>query len=128
MDLTIQSVQYIKKLLYNRYISSFKIKHLLSHTSGLPDLRDIRNNRDFYLTAKDLGNFAPLKQVDKLNFQPGEKFSYSNPAYNGLALIIEKVTGKPWQNFIVTLCAETRNGGKTVFKSIDRTLFKNQCF
>jgi len=77
-----------------------KIKHLLSHTSGLPDVRKVSENEAFYLTAKDLENFEPLKRVTSLNFEPGEKFEYSNPAYNGLALIIEKVTGEKWQSFI----------------------------
>ncbi|MFY0630409.1 MAG: beta-lactamase family protein [Flavobacteriaceae bacterium] len=77
-----------------------KIKHLLSHASGLPDLRKVSDNYEFYLTAKDTANFEPLKRADSLNFQPGERFQYSNPAYNGLALIIEKITKKPWQEFI----------------------------
>jgi len=76
------------------------IKHLLSHSSGLPDLRPVRSQQKFYLTAKDAENFAPLKATKKLNFQPGERFQYSNPAYNGLALIIEKVAEQPWQDFI----------------------------
>jgi CubicO group peptidase (beta-lactamase class C family) len=79
---------------------SVRIKHLLSHTSGLPDNRDIENNFDFFLTAKDEENFAPVKKADSLNFMPGERFEYSNPAFNGLALIIEKVTGQKWQKFI----------------------------
>ncbi len=78
-----------------------KIKHLLSHTSGLPDNRKIDENIEFYLTAKDRGNFASLKLADSLEFQPGEKFKYSNPAYNGLALIIEKLTKDKWQKFII---------------------------
>ena len=85
----------------NRDIAEkLKIKHLLSHTSGLPDNRDVDNNFDFFLSAKDEENFAPVKQADTLNFEPGERFEYSNPAFNGLALIIEKVTGQPWQKFI----------------------------
>lgn len=79
---------------------SVKIKHLLSHTSGLPDLRDVGANKNFYLTAKDKENFAPLKKTTALNFTQGSQFQYSNPAYNGLALIIEKVTKQSWQNFI----------------------------
>ncbi len=66
-----------------------QIKHLLSHSSGLPDNRKVDENIEFYLTAKDTENFAPLKLADSLNFQPGEKYEYSNPAFNGLALIIE---------------------------------------
>ncbi len=76
------------------------IKHLLSHTSGLPDLRNVRDNEEFFLTAKDKANFEPLKRTETLNFESGAKFQYSNPAYNGLALIIEKVTNQTWQDFI----------------------------
>lgn len=83
-------------------IKDIKIKHLLSHTSGLPDLREVSNNRTFFLSAKDKENFAPLKHVSKLNSRPGSQFEYSNPAYNGLALIIEKVSGQKWQDFIAS--------------------------
>jgi CubicO group peptidase (beta-lactamase class C family) len=76
------------------------IKHLLSHTSGLPDSRNVKDNVEYYLTAKDEENFEPLKHTEGLNFKPGAKFQYSNPAYNGLALIIEKLSNQPWQNFI----------------------------
>ena len=81
-------------------IKDVKIKHLLSHNSGIPDVRNVRNNIDFYMTAKDEGNFAPLKQIDSLHFSPGENYRYSNPAYNGLALIIEKVAKMRWQDFV----------------------------
>lgn len=77
-----------------------KLYHLLTHTSGLPDLRRVKEDSVFYLTAKDEENWEPIKQTDSLLFEPGEKFSYSNPAFNALALIIEKVTGLPWQNYI----------------------------
>ncbi|WP_299247548.1 serine hydrolase domain-containing protein [uncultured Aquimarina sp.] len=78
-----------------------KIKHLLSHTSGLPDLRNVRENIEFFITAKDTANFEPIKRADSLVFEPGEKFMYSNPSYNGLALIIEQVAKQKWQQFII---------------------------
>jgi CubicO group peptidase (beta-lactamase class C family) len=77
-----------------------KLYHLLTHTSGIPDSRPVKEQHDFYLTAKDEENFAPLKQTDTLQFEPGTKYKYSNPAFNGLALIIEKVAGKKWQDYI----------------------------
>jgi CubicO group peptidase (beta-lactamase class C family) len=77
-----------------------RIYHLLTHTSGLPDSRKIVEDSVFYLTAKDEENFAPIKQTVTLNFEPGEKYEYSNPAFNGLALIIEKVTGRKWQDYV----------------------------
>ncbi len=77
-----------------------RIKHLLSHTSGLPDIRDNYGDSIFYLTANDIENFEPLKRLKALNFEPGEKYEYSNPAFNGLALIIEQVAELKWQEYI----------------------------
>jgi CubicO group peptidase (beta-lactamase class C family) len=77
-----------------------KLYHLLTHTSGIPDSRKVKEEHVFYLTAKDEENFAPLKQTDSLEFEPGTKYKYSNPAFNGLALIIEKVTQGKWQEYI----------------------------
>ena len=77
-----------------------KLYHLLTHTSGLPDSRLVNKEHDFYLTAKDEENFAPLKQTDSLEFEPGTQYKYSNPAFNGLALIIEKITHQKWQDYI----------------------------
>lgn len=85
----------------NREIAqAVKLYHLLTHTSGLPDNRKVKEENDFYLTAKDEENFAPIKQTDSLQFTPGTRYRYSNPAFNGLALIIEKVTGRKWQDYI----------------------------
>ena len=81
-------------------IQDVKIKHLLAHNSGLPDARNVSANSNFYMTAKDKENFEPLKGINSLNFEPGARFEYSNPAFNGLALIIEKITGNSWQTFI----------------------------
>ncbi len=91
------------------YFSEFKhqeiadkvtLRHLLTHTSGLPDMRRIVEDSVFYLTAKDEENWAPILQADSLLFEPGENYEYSNPAFNALALIIEKVSGSVWQEFI----------------------------
>jgi len=77
-----------------------KLYNLLTHTSGLPDIRKIEEDSVFFLIAKDEENWAPIKQADSLEFEPGERFHYSNPAFNALALIIEKVSGMKWQDYI----------------------------
>jgi len=93
----------------SKYFSEFKnkdiaekilIKHLLTHTSGLPDIRKVSEEHDFYLVAKDAENWAPIMQADSLLFEPGSQYEYSNPAFNALALIIEQVSGIKWQDFI----------------------------
>ncbi len=77
-----------------------KIKHLLTHTSGLPDNRNVSADSVFYLTANDAQNWYPVTQTDTLEFEPGTRYNYSNPAFNALALIIEKVSGQKWQTFV----------------------------
>jgi len=79
-----------------------KIKHLLTHTSGLPDNRNAYddNRREFFLTADDAQNWQPVTQADSLVFEPGTQYEYSNPGYNALALIVEKVTGQNWRRFV----------------------------
>jgi len=76
------------------------LMHLLTHTSGLPDNRRVSENPEFFLTAKDSENWAPVMQTENLVFEPGTSYEYSNPAFNGLALIIEQVSGQKWQDFI----------------------------
>lgn len=93
-------LKYFPNFKDSNLVKNIKIKHLLSHTSGLPDNRPIEKDSVFFLTANDEQNFAPLLKNDSLLFQPGERFEYSNPAFNGLALIIEKVSGQKWQQFI----------------------------
>jgi len=77
-----------------------KIKHLLTHTSGLPDNRPVSADSVFYLSANDEQNWYPVTQTDTLEFEPGTDYHYSNPAFNALALIIEQVSGQKWQDFI----------------------------
>lgn len=84
----------------NTLVENIKIKHLLSHSSGLPDIRNVSNNPEFYLDADDAQNFEPIKLAKRLNFEPGSKFQYSNPAFNGLAIIIEQVSQMKWQDYI----------------------------
>ena len=78
-----------------------KILHLLTHSSGLPDIRFPYQDSVFYLTAKDAENWAPILKAEKLNFEPGTKYEYSNPAFNALALIIEQVSGQRWQQYVL---------------------------
>ena len=77
-----------------------KIKHLITHTSGLKDNRETKTDSLFYLTAKDAENWYPTTQAKHLVFEPGTRFEYSNPAYNALALIIEDVSGMKWQDYV----------------------------
>ncbi len=73
-----------------------KIKHLLSHTSGLvreaPGYDNFKHQSDLSIikSAYDL----------PLNFPTGEKYQYCNLGYYMLAEIITQVSGMPWQDYI----------------------------
>ncbi|MGV8814946.1 MAG: serine hydrolase domain-containing protein [Gelidibacter sp.] len=92
--------KYFPNLKNKAIAEKVKIKHLLTHTSGLEDNRQTKTDSLFYLTAKDAENWYPTTQAEHLNFEPGTRYEYSNPAYNALALIIEEVTGMKWQNYV----------------------------
>ena len=77
-----------------------KLYHLLTHSSGLPDNRRIKQDSVFFLTADDEQNWAPILQNDSFHFDPGTRYEYSNPAFNALALIIQQVSGFKWQDYI----------------------------
>jgi CubicO group peptidase (beta-lactamase class C family) len=94
-------LKYFPAFVNKTIATKVKIKHLLTHTSGLPDNREVSSDSVFYLYAKDAENWAPVMKAQKLNFEPGSKYEYSNPAFNALALIVEQVSGMKWQEFIV---------------------------
>ena len=72
------------------------VRHLLTHTSGMTDYPpDFDLRRDY--TEDEL--FQRIKTIP-LAFQPGEKWSYSNLAYVMLGILIRKVSGKFYGDFL----------------------------
>ncbi len=68
-----------------------KVRHLLTHTSGISNaLYQHLNMRRDYTEDELVQQIAALP----LDFQPGEKWSYSNPGYVMLGVLVHKVTGK----------------------------------
>jgi CubicO group peptidase (beta-lactamase class C family) len=59
------------------------LRHLLSHTGGIPD----------FISYEQAGQ-QPLES------EPGERVSYSNVGYQMLGMIIEKVSGKKYETYI----------------------------
>ncbi len=81
------------------FFERIKIKHLLSQCSGLPDDRP-RDDRNFVLTATDMQSIEFFKELDKLNFEPGTNYEYQNPTFQLCYAIIEKVTGKSFEEYM----------------------------
>ncbi|HUG83751.1 MAG TPA: serine hydrolase domain-containing protein [Euzebya sp.] len=76
------------------------VRHLLAHTSGIPDYQrvagftdDQRRDRDRRWTAAELIDLIDDRALD---FAPGSRFSYSNTNYTLLGQVVETVPGTPW--------------------------------
>jgi CubicO group peptidase (beta-lactamase class C family) len=76
------------------------VYHLLTHTSGIPNFTgfpDYKAQEPFPTTTEKLVARFRDKPLD---FQPGEKWSYSNSGYVLLGYLIEKAGGETYQKFL----------------------------
>lgn len=107
-----------RKLNYDDSVSKYleipykgiTIRHLLTHTSGLPDYQEIMDK--YWDKTKVAGNPHCIDYLNKYappkRFEPGEKYEYSNTGYLLLASIAEKASGKDF----IALCR------KWIFKKL----------
>lgn len=83
---------------------SIKIKHLITHSTGLPDIPFF----EFETSDEEMWN--KLIKKDR-HFQLGNKFEYNQTNYWILAKIIEKITGSTFENYILNnQFADIKNG------------------
>jgi len=92
--------KYLPSIKNKELAKKIKIKHLLTHTSGLKDLPSSPTDSLFSLSMNDEQNFELVKYANKVAFEPGNNFHYSDQAFSALILIIEKVSKTTWQKFI----------------------------
>jgi D-alanyl-D-alanine carboxypeptidase len=80
--------------------SKVKIRHLLSHTGGTGDIfgPEFEAHR---LELKTLQDYVKLYGARDLQFEPGTKWEYSNYGFLLLGVLIEKVSGKSYYDFVV---------------------------
>ena len=78
-----------------------RVKHVLEHTSGFDDM----HFSEFYNTQDDPNislekalSINPKSRV--VRWRPGTRYSYSNPGYAVVGYIIEKVTGKSYEDYL----------------------------
>ncbi|MGH7250103.1 MAG: serine hydrolase domain-containing protein, partial [Minisyncoccia bacterium] len=77
-----------------------RISHLLSHTSGLGNYFNDKYNATPKDQLKTVDDFLGLVKEEKLAFEPGTKYQYSNTGFMVLGKIIELVTQKSYFDYI----------------------------
>ncbi|MDT3427536.1 CubicO group peptidase (beta-lactamase class C family) [Paenibacillus forsythiae] len=98
------------------------IHHLLTHSSGIGDYFDEEAMDDFeqlwekhpMYRLRRPGDFIPLIRELPMKFTPGGRFHYNNAGYIVLGLILERVAGMPFADYvesrILQPCRMTRSG------------------
>ena len=104
-----------------------KIKHLLSHTSGIADDADEEAGEDYSALFIDSPNYAIRECKDFLknfaykepNFKAGTAVRYNNCAFNLLGLAIEKLTGTSYRDYVTRHIFEACGMKNTKFCAMD---------
>ncbi len=118
------------------------VRHLLTHTSGIPDYFD---DDDWFIRIwkeekRVPGNDEILRFLRETKakpyFAPGEGLHYSNTGYNLLALLVERLSGVPYEEFLQknifepsgmssTRCCHIRRDGVPFEKYAQASVFED---
>ncbi|MGQ0703904.1 MAG: serine hydrolase domain-containing protein [Gemmatimonadales bacterium] len=78
------------------------IRHLLTHTSGIPDrytLHEVDGRPAGLVDHDNAEVMAIVARLRELNFAPGEDYLYSNTGYVIAATILERASGKSLESY-----------------------------
>jgi D-alanyl-D-alanine carboxypeptidase len=86
------------------YSTNITVRHLLTHTAGIPNPMPLRwihtpgehETFDYKTYFKEL-----FQKYNKIKKQPNEKFAYSNLGYVLLGILIEKVSGQSYTDYVI---------------------------
>lgn len=98
------------------FFKKITLRHLMSHTSGIPDARPRTNEawkkytattRTAFKNVADFKRFAAedettrfMEQLDYLDFEPGTAYDYQNPTFQLMLMIVEQVTGEKFDDWM----------------------------
>lgn len=88
------------------YGKSITVRNLLNHTSGLPDYEDLYSARypnvpdEKIPQIHDREVLRLLERETTPKFPAGSSWTYSNSGYVVLGLVVEKISGKPFGEFL----------------------------
>ena len=100
------------------------IHHLLTHTSGIPNITDFPDYPAFKATPSPPDQTVERFKDKPLDFKPGEKGSYSNSGYVVLGYIIEQASGQSYETFLQQYIFEPAQMKNTSYDHNDGSLAK----
>lgn len=104
------------------------VRHLLTHTSGIPNILNyIPHYMTFWDSCQVAGNsdlaYILSDKKPPLQFKPGKRFSYNNTGYVLLALIVEKISGKSFEEFVEEEIFQKIDMNNSIVYSVNRKCF-----
>ena len=84
----------------SRFGEGVHIRHLLTHTAGLPDYYDVMVQVAGVERPHTRHALDVFSRWGEPRFAPGERHEYSNPGYELLALIVERASGRSYADFL----------------------------
>jgi CubicO group peptidase (beta-lactamase class C family) len=87
---------------FPEYGRAITVRQLLTHTGGLPDYEDLMEGGP-WTEARQIQDdevLALLKRQSKPKFAAGTSWAYSNSGYVVLGLMVAKVSGVPFDEFL----------------------------
>ena len=76
------------------------VHHLLTHTSGIPSFTGMPDYPTKMMMPQSAKEMLARFKDRPLEFEPGERFNYSNSGYYLLGVIVERASGKSYERFL----------------------------
>ncbi len=104
------------------------VRQLLNHTSGIPDYFDESLMDEYEQLWANYPNYKIRTSADLIElfidkpmmYSPGDKFQYNNTGYVVLGLIIETITGKPFDEYLEEAVFKPAAMTNTGYYELDR--------
>ncbi len=115
IDLDKPTVEYLPYFrLDDKRAATITIRQMLSHTSGMPDVHDYGWENPEYDDGA-LERYVRSLSKQKLRFDPGSRWRYSNMAYEVLGDVVSKVSGMPFETYVAKFILEPLGMVKSTF-------------
>src|SRR5437899_2977843 len=88
--------KYFKDFKFPDKWSGITVRHLLTHTSGLGEYPKWLTYQEYY----DENGLLNMVTMERLCYEPGERFEYSNLGYVTLGILIRQVSGEFYGDFL----------------------------
>lgn len=95
-----------------------QIRHLLSHSSGIPDERGYLS-REAKVNGDEALALEYLQTLDHLHFAPGSAYEYINPTFVLLGRLVERISGQAFTDYMQEHVFDPAGMGQTAYIGLE---------